>query len=118
VYLRRWKSTAEPGLVDAVLREKRGFPDARRSSDGRFHRVCDRVLPERCFTEHPYRRFLFHKVQAIWLDLFQLIFCEHRGVLPAGLDVVEFVAARAGKRRAVVMDEIAAVARPRTGARH
>ena len=104
--------------MDAVLREKRGFPDARRSSDGRFHRVCDRVLPERCFTEHPYRRFLFHKVQAIWLDLFQLIFCEHRGVLPAGLDVVEFVAARAGKRRAVVMDEIAAVARPRTGARH
>src|SRR5206468_3837475 len=55
VYLRRWKSTAEPGLVEAVLREKRGFPDARRASDGRFHHVCDRVLPERYFTEHPHR---------------------------------------------------------------
>ena len=116
VYLRRWKSTAEPGLVEAVLREKRGFPDARRASDGRFHHVCDRVLPERYFTEHPHRRFLLHNVQAIWLDLFQLIFCEHRGLLPVGLDVVEFVAARAGKRRAAVMAEVAAAAPHRPGA--
>ncbi len=118
VYLRRWKSTADPGLVDAVLRDKRGFPDARRASDGRLHYVCGHVLPERYFTEHPYRRFLFHNVQAIWLDLFQLIFCEHRGVVPAGLDVVEFIAANAGKRRAAVIAEIAAADRHRTGDAH
>ncbi len=117
MYLRRWKATAEPGLVDAVLREKRGFPDARRASDGHFHRLCDRVLPERYFSEHPYRRFLFHQVQAIWLDLFELIFCKHRGVLPAGLDVVDYVAARAGKRRTAVMAEAAAIARPPDAAR-
>jgi asparagine synthase (glutamine-hydrolysing) len=110
VYLRRWQTTADPGLLDAVRREKRGFPDARRASDGRFHHVCDRVLPERYFAEHPHRELLFHKVQAIWLDLFQLIFCEHRGVLPAGLDVVDFVAERAGTGRAAVVAAIEASA--------
>jgi asparagine synthase (glutamine-hydrolysing) len=110
LYLRRWKSLADPGLLDAVRREKRGFPDARRASDGRFHQVCERVLPARYFAEHPHRQVLFHAVQAIWLDLFQLIFCEHRGVLPAGLDVVEFLAERAGTGRAAVVREIEASA--------
>lgn len=108
VYLRRWKSMADAaGLIEAVLREKRGFPDARRASEGRFHRLCDRILPESYFAHHPRRRFLFHRAQAIWFDLFERLFCEHRGIPPEAIDVIDFLAERAARRRS----DVAAVAR-------
>jgi SAM-dependent methyltransferase len=107
VYLRRWRSFGGgSALLDAVLREKFGFPDSRRASKARFHALCARVLPERYFAEHPRRRFLFHQTQAIWFDLFEDLFCRHRGVLPADFDVLDFIAERARKARS----EVAAVA--------
>lgn len=103
VYLRRLRSLEPlPGLVDAVLREKRGFPDARRASAARFHDLCERVLPETYLTRHPQRRFLFHKAQGIWFDLFVFLFCERRGVPPQGVDVVEFLSERAGRPKSYV----------------
>jgi hypothetical protein len=103
VFLRRWRSSgAASGLVDAVLRDKRGFPDSREASRVRFHALCDRVMPERYFAEHPYRRFLFHRSQAVWFDVFEFLFCRHRGVLPGDFDVLDFIAERAGKARSEV----------------
>ncbi len=103
VFLRRWRSMdVGSGLLDAVLRDKRGWPDAREASRMRFHALCDRVLPEHYFEAHPYRQFLFHPVQAIWFDLFEFLFCQHRGVLPEGFDVLDFIAERADKTRSDV----------------
>ena len=107
VYLRRWKSMqGASGLVDAVLRQKLGFPDARRSSELRFHELCNRVLPDRYLSEHPRQPFLSHKAQGIWFDMFQFLFCERRGVLPPDFDGVDFLAERAARRRS----DVAAVA--------
>jgi len=112
-FLRRWKAAAAaPGLVEAVLREKRGFPDARRASDGRFHELCDRVLPNAYLAQHPQRHFLSHKAQGIWFDLFRFLFCERRGVLPPDVDVVDFVAERAQQPRTKVAALAAALYRP------
>ena len=48
VFLRRWRSlNVGSVLLDAVLRENRGWPDAREASRVRFHALCARVLPER-----------------------------------------------------------------------
>ena len=103
-YLRRWRALGgEPALLDAVLREKRGLPDARRASAARFHGLCDRVLPPGWFDAHPRREFLEHAVQAIWFDLFEHLFCTHRGVVPDGFDVLDFLAQRAGTSRAAVL---------------
>jgi 2-polyprenyl-3-methyl-5-hydroxy-6-metoxy-1,4-benzoquinol methylase len=110
VYLRRWKSLGgAPGLLDAALRQKLGFPDARRSSERRFHQLCDGVLPERYLSEHPRRQFLSHRAQAFWFDMFHFLFCEHRGVLPADFDAIDFLAQRAGKRRSDVASVVAAI---------
>jgi asparagine synthase (glutamine-hydrolysing) len=107
VFLRRWHAMGgAAGLMDAVLREKRGFPDARRKSEHRFHALCNEVLPESYFATHPRRDLLFHKTQAIWFDVFELLFCSRRGVHPEGFDLVDFIAERAVKRRA----DVAAVA--------
>ena len=81
---------------------KKPVSDARRASEGRFHKLCNQVLPDRYFTDHPRRQFLFHKVQGIWFDIFETIFCEYRGQPPPDFDVIDFVAKRAGKRRAEV----------------
>jgi asparagine synthase (glutamine-hydrolysing) len=106
-YARRLQTMpAAAGLVDALLREKRGFPDARRASEGRFHRICERVLPEKYFAQHPRRSVLFHAAQAIWCDLFELLFCERRGFPAPDLDVLDFLAARAAQPRS----KIAAIA--------
>jgi asparagine synthase (glutamine-hydrolysing) len=119
VYLRRWKAT--PGaadMVDAVLRQKFGFPDARQRSEDRFHVLCDRVLPETYFRDHPWRRFLAHSRQAMWFDLFQFLFCERRGSLPPEFDLLDFVAERAGKATATVasvFDEVAGGTRENAG---
>ncbi len=110
--LQRMPATA--GLVDALLREKRGFPDARRASEARFHRICERVLPETYFAQHPRRSVLFHRAQAIWCDLFEFLFCERRGVPAPDFDVVEFLAARAGQPRSKVA-AIAATTTERRG---
>jgi len=107
VYLRRWKSLhGSDDIVDAVLRQKSGFPDARRVSQNRFHQLCDRVLPESYFNGHPRRHLLFHRTQAVWFDLFEFLFCERRGVLPQEFDLVDFLAQRAAK----ATSEVAAVA--------
>ena len=117
-YLRRWQAMQLPAeLLDAVLREKRGFPDARRASDLRFHDLCDRILPERYFEQHPRRRFLFHKVQAVWFDLFEFLFCECRGTLPGNFDVLDFLAEHAARPRADVAAVVASGPAPRKPAR-
>jgi asparagine synthase (glutamine-hydrolysing) len=111
-YARRLqRMPAAAGLVDALLREKRGFPDARRASEARFHRICDRVLPEQYFARHPRRSVLFHKAQAIWCDLFEFLFCERRGVPAPDLDVLDFLAARAAQPRSKVAAIAAATGR-------
>jgi asparagine synthase (glutamine-hydrolysing) len=112
-YLRRWRSMqGAPGLVDAVLREKRGFPDARRASEARFHYLCDRVLPEGYLTQHPRRRFLSHKAQGIWFDVFEFLFCERRCVLPQNFDLLDFLSERAARPRSDVAAVAAAAAPP------
>lgn len=120
VFLRRWRSlNAGSGLLDAVLREKRGWPDARETSRVRFHSLCDRVLPERYFDEHRYRQFLFHPAQAVWFDLFEFLFCRHRGVLPGDFDLLDFIAERADKARsevAAAANLVSAVLAPRAAA--
>jgi asparagine synthase (glutamine-hydrolysing) len=120
VFLRRWRSqNAGSGLLDAVLRDKRGWPDAREASRVRFHALCDRVLPERYFAEHPYRRFLFHQAHAVWFDLFQFLFCRHRGVLPGEFDVLDFIAERADKPRsdvAAAANSVSTVLAPKAAA--
>ena len=120
VFLRRWRSLkAGSGLLDAVLRDKRGWPDAREASRVRFHALCDRVLPERYFATHPCRQFLFHPAHAVWFDLFEFLFCRHRGVLPEGFDVFDFIAERADKARsdvAAAANIASAVLAPRAAA--
>jgi asparagine synthase (glutamine-hydrolysing) len=102
-YLRRWKAAnAEAGLLDAVLREKRGFPDARRASERRFHRVCEEVLPDDYLARHPRRAMLSFKGEALWFDLFEFLFCERRAQPTPELDVLDFLAARAGQPRSKV----------------
>jgi SAM-dependent methyltransferase len=119
VYLRRWKAgSGTADMLDAVLRQKFGFPDARRRSENRFHHLCRRLLPEAYFRDHPRRRFLAHSTQAMWFDLFQFLFCEHRGALPPDFNVLDFVAQRAGKATAAVasvLDEVAGGDRPPPG---
>ena len=44
------------------------------------------MLPDRYLSEHPRQRFLSHKAQGIWFDMFQFLFCERRGVLPPDFD--------------------------------
>jgi asparagine synthase (glutamine-hydrolysing) len=121
VYLRRWRSLAAgTGLTDAVLRAKFGFPDSRRASEQRFHELCNRVLPDSYLASQPWGRYAAHKKQALWFDLFQALFCEHRGVLPSGFDLLDFMAARAGMARATVVAIAGAVAgggAPSAGAR-
>ena len=118
-YLRRWRSMGgHPDLLDAVLREKRGFPDARRASQGRFHKLCDAVLPPGYLAGHPRRALLSHQAQAVWFDLFEHVFCDRRGELPADLDVLDHLAARAARPRSEVAAAAARVARrASTGAR-
>jgi asparagine synthase (glutamine-hydrolysing) len=104
VYLRRWRASGgDPALIDAVLREKRGLPDARRASAARFYGLCQRVLPADWFAAHPRRDFLDHAAQAVWFDLFEHLFCTHRGTVPDGFDVLDFLAQRAGVSPAAVL---------------
>jgi len=103
-------------LLDAVLREKRGFPDARRSSEQRFHRICEEVLPDSYFDRHRRRAVLSHKGEALWCDLFEFLFCEHRGRPAPGLDLLDFLAERAGKPRSKVA-EVASPTTPQPKAR-
>jgi asparagine synthase (glutamine-hydrolysing) len=111
-YLRRWRSMGgAAGLVDAVLREKRGFPDARRASQARFHQLCDRMLPDSYLSRHPRGRFFSHRIQALWFDLFEFLFCARRGALPDGFDVLDFLSERAGRGRSEVAVAAAAARR-------
>ena len=114
VYLRRWQAMGgDAGLLDAVLREKRGFPDARRASEQRFHHICERVLPDSYLERHPRRTMLSHKAQALWCDLFEFLFCERRGQPTPDLEVLDFLAARAAQPVSKVAAVAVATAVPR-----
>jgi asparagine synthase (glutamine-hydrolysing) len=97
VFARRWRQIGDADeLIDALLREKRGFPDARRASAGRLHRLCDAVLPGEWRHNHRFAAYADAAVDTLWIDLFETVFCQWRGTLPTGFSFTDFIAERAG----------------------
>jgi asparagine synthase (glutamine-hydrolysing) len=80
-----------PAIIDAVLRRKIGLGQSCQGHTKKFTDLCEAELPERYIKEHPYGAYFTKKQDVLLFDQFELIFIKHRGHVPTGLTIADFI---------------------------
>ncbi|MCA1568641.1 MAG: asparagine synthase (glutamine-hydrolyzing) [Acidobacteria bacterium] len=91
-------------MIDVVLRRKEGFPSAGYQYLSRFDKMCEASLPDSYLKDHELGRCFNSKRELLLFDLFRLIFIEHRGAIPEGFDLLEFIKEKSGTREMAYAD--------------
>jgi hypothetical protein len=89
-------------MIDVVLRQKFGIPAIGYYYYMQFDRMCEKNLPDHYLSDHEFGRCFNSKCELLLFELFRRLFVEHRGALPDGFDVLDFLREKAGSRFAAL----------------
>ncbi len=78
------------GIESVLTRQKLGMPWAVRNLESQVLEWAEKNVSDRHLKNHPFKHFLFGKVDAVMFDLFQHIFMAQGGELENDFDMTEF----------------------------
>jgi hypothetical protein len=78
-------------LATPALRSKTGFPATDSLHQAAFRRLCRERLGAGYLASHPLGPAFRENADLLLFELFQYLFVEQRGILPAGFDLEDFI---------------------------
>jgi asparagine synthase (glutamine-hydrolysing) len=85
----------EPAVANTANRLKLGMPNACSRYRARFEALCNELLPSDYLGRHELGCLFPSRARLLLFELFQAVFVDSRGEVPANLDVVDFIRSRA-----------------------
>ncbi len=80
-------------LSDVVHRKKCGLPSAFTNISRRLGLLCDQLISDEEFSQHPFQRYFLSKVDMLMFDLLCFLFVENKGELPEGFAMSDLYSA-------------------------